>query len=604
MRPSQTILVLEDLGKSFPGPLHRKGIELSLNDGQTVLEVYQQWWLLMIDLGYLTLDSEGKNRLQQAFSEMVKVDVLDLNSAFADLLHLVRCKEIRGFKALCRKINSHLYNFIKEDIELLSHGDVYAAGRLVQLFSYTSRLTLRDIDLMQESLDDYLETESNIPGDFPETIVASLNTIVKRWLRSFDPTRIRFNHGPGQVADVKRASLEDKYKSLSSDDLLSYAFGTTWWTDYCRDVVPTRSNFDRVSRTVFVPKSYKTFRTISMEPATLQYLQQGVWGEIDRVVASSWFLRDRIGFHDQIRNQRLARRGSIERNYATIDLSAASDSVSHTLAKKIFRGTKLLRYIVTLRSRWTKLPDDRLVALKKFAPMGSALCFPIETIIFAAICQYVTKSYGVTGDYSVFGDDIIVPTQCAGMVVDVLTALGFKTNLSKSFIDPTCWFRESCGGEYVDGFDVTPMRVSRKYNSQQRLVQTVGLVQLANIAYHRGYRNLRSFFIRKLRSYGYKAVFGPRNLNGSSTTNYHLKNRWNQNLQRHEVLASALTTITEEGSDESLRLRHWLESTQDRSYVFEAFVSKIGRSTVELKDCWIAPNDDQLDQLVAARLLR
>lgn len=51
MRPSQAIIALEDLQNSFVGPLYRKGVELSSNDRSTVTEVYQQWLLLMIDLG-------------------------------------------------------------------------------------------------------------------------------------------------------------------------------------------------------------------------------------------------------------------------------------------------------------------------------------------------------------------------------------------------------------------------------------------------------------------------------------------------------------------------------------------------------------------------
>jgi len=580
MRPCQTILVLEDLRNSFSGPLYRKGVELSSNDRSTVLEVYSQSILLMLDLGYLNSGSLARDAMR-LFVDMTRADVLSLNSAFAELLHLVRCKSPKGFKALCRQVSGHLYSLVKGDLLNMLDGDVYSAKRLIQLFSYTSRLTLNDIDLTQQCLEAYLEVESNISNDFPDGLLSSLNRKIRKWMESYDPNQIQFRHGPGGVAEHGRTSLEVKYKSLSHDQMLCYAFGEPWWS-----VGPFGSTLDRISRTIFVPKSYKTFRTISMEPATLQYCQQGVWREIDRVVSSSSFLRSRIGFHEQTRNQRLAKEGSVNRNYATIDLSSASDSVSYELVKRLFRGTKLLRFIMATRSRETLLPNGQIIRLKKFAPMGSALCFPIETLIFAAVCEHVTQGRGISSDYSVFGDDIIVPTNCAEDVMTVLGRLGFLINREKSFYDHNCWFRESCGAEYCDGFDVTPMRVSRKYAHTQQLVQASQLIDLANEAYRRSFRNLRQFYLHKLKSLGHTPLFAPTALLGDNYTNYHTKHKWNRHLQRIECKTTCLVTKPYGVMDESIRYRHWLESTHNRKSVGDGFESVTNRSTVFAKDRW------------------
>lgn len=580
MRPNQTILVLETLQKRFVGPLHRKGIELSLNDSQTVLEVYQQWLLLLVDYGYLhheTLEKVAARLL----TDMVKADVLDLNNDFAELLNRIRIQNFKGFKALCSRISTHLYSLIEDDVVLVSQSDVYAASRLIQLFSYTSRLTLNDIDLTQQCLDDYMATENEMSPYLPRNLTSSLNKIIKGWMKSFDTTSFTFHHGPGGVAGHGKTSLNHKYKDLTYDQMLTYAFGEPHWS-----TGPIRSSFDRISQTIFVPKSYKTFRTISMEPSTLQYMQQGILGEIQRVVASSWWLKSHISFRDQERNQRLAREGSISRNYATIDLSAASDSVSYALVCKLFVGTPLFRYLVATRSTRTLLPDGRLINLKKFAPMGSALCFPVETIIFAAICQYVTREHGVTKDYSVYGDDIIVPTQCVSDTMLILETLGFSVNRGKSFYDSTCWFRESCGGEYCDGFDVTPMKVSRRYKHEERDVQIAGLIDLANAAYKKGFRNLRAFFIRKLRDAKYVALFAPTSLMSDNYTNYHTKRRWNPNLQRIECRISDVHTKYKGKKDEDVRYRHWLESTANRLHVGDGFRSETRRPTVKIQSRW------------------
>ena len=590
MRPCQAILVLEDLRKSFSGPLYRKGIELSLNDSQTVLEVYQQWLLLTIDLGYLHHETL-KRDAGRLFADLANSDVLTLNNAFTELLRAIQRKNFKGFKVLCSGISSHLYPMVKVDKERVANGDVYAAKRLIQLFSYTSRLTLRDIDLTQQCLEEYLEVEESIPTYFPSLLIQSLNSIIKRWMKPFDPQLISFHHGPGGVAGHGRTSLEVKYKDLTFDELTSYAFGSPTWFDGW-----PRSSLDRISQTVFVPKSYKTFRTISMESSTLQYLQQGVMGEIDRVVSADSYLRNRIGSHDQTRNQILAQSGSVSRGFATIDLSSASDSVSYGLTKALFRGTKLLRYLVATRSRRTLLPDGRLVELRKFAPMGSALCFPIETLIFAAICQYVTREHGVTGKYSVYGDDIIVPTECSSDVMYVLEVLGFRINHAKSFYSPECWFRESCGAEFCDGFDVTPLRVSRKYNHVTLSVQAEGLVSMANSAYERGYRFLRTFFLRKMRRIGYIPLFSPTSALSDNYTNYHTERRWNRDLQRIECKVTLPQAEYLGDYNELIRLRHWLESTHLRLVADDGFFSETRRPTVLLKDRWLEKpyeGDDQ-----------
>lgn len=595
MRPSQAFHVLETLRNSSVVTLSRKGVELSFDDSQTVLDVYNQLLLLMMDLGYLHPESLLRTG-QRLWSDMTKMDVFDLNSAFAECLQLVRLQSNKGFKVLCSRISTHLFSLIRDDLLLMSRGDTFAAKRLIQLFSYTSRLSLHDIDLTQQLLDDYIANEERISAlHFDANIVTVLNKIVRRWFGPFEPCEIVPQHGPGGVAGHGRCSLEVKYKDLTTDALLTYAF---------RDKLvihsPIPSTLDRISQTIFVPKSYKTFRTISMEPSTLQFYQQGVWKAILSHTRSHSYLQSHIGFDDQERNRRLAFEGSVYRNFATIDLSAASDSVSYELVKKVFRGTWLLRYLVALRSRRTLLPNGRILPLSKFAPMGSSLCFPIETILFAAICENVTRAHGVPGQYSVYGDDIIVPTQCVEATMRFLDHLGFLVNTEKSYFTDTCWFRESCGGEYCNGTDVTPMRVSRKYASLERDVRLAELITCANTAYTYGYRFLRYFFLNKLRTLGYTPLFSPTSLLSDNYTNYHTARRWNRNLQRIDVKATAVTSKCAkkaiELQDETIRYHHWLLSTSERSSLGFGFESVICRSTVSLKETWQVKPYEILDQ--------
>lgn len=534
MRPCQVFDTLEDLRKSFSGSLCREGVALKGNDTQTVLDAYQQWLHLCYDLGYLHPETLRRDA-HRLFTSLVKVDVLTLLSAMAECYHLLQVGTHSGFKAHCACISPHLFKLIEQDWDLMCAGNLYAAKRLIQLFSYLTRLSLREIDLSQQCVREYMESEEGIPPTYPMPLVRALNKIVRGWFGPFVPYEIVPQHGPGSVAGIKQPTLYDKYRNLSSDVKLRYAFGADWW---CAG--PARPELDRVSQTIFVPKSYKTFRTISMEPATLQYFQQGVWKVIDKYVRSHSYLRSRIDFHETERNRRMAQQGSIDGSYATIDLSAASDSVGYELVKEVFKGTWLLRYIVTTRSSRTLLPTGETILLRKFAPMGSALCFPIETILFAAICSHVTRGLGVPGDFSVYGDDIVVPSCCTDRLIRVLGNLGFRVNLKKSFCDDTSHYRESCGGEYLHGFDVTPMRISRKYNSTDGCDRFTSLVSLANAAWDKSFLSLRHFFLRKLRKMGVRPLFAPESLSGYSYSNYHLKKKWNKDLQRWDVRASAI----------------------------------------------------------------
>lgn len=595
MRPCHVYATLEELKNSSSAPMSRNGCILSDADSQTVKEAYQQWLALLIDIGYLPPDGFIRTA-RRLWTDMVRVDVYVLLESMTECLQSVRLQTCSGFKAHCLKVSTHLYPLIKDDVVLSCEGDVFSAKRLIQLFSYLSRLSLQDIDLTDSQLKSYLEIEDNMPHIHESPFVLSLNKIMREWIGPYCPEEPLPQHGPGGVAYHGRsASIEVKYKDLTTDGLLRYAFGEPWWI-----VGPFRSVMERMSKTIFVAKSWKSFRTISMEPSTLQFFQQGIWKVIDSQVGRNSYLRNHIGFHEQERNRTLAREGSLKRNYATLDLSSASDSVSYELVKAIFKGTWLLRYLVATRSRKSLLPNGQIVDLRKFAPMGSALCFPVETLVFASVCEHVTRVRGVAGHWSVFGDDIIVPSASADVVMRSLQTLGFYVNNAKSFVAESCWFRESCGGEYCNGFDVTPMKISRKYASQERDVRLKKLIELANTAFKYGFRNLRYFFIQKLRKSNYVPLFAPTSLLSDNYTNYHTERRWNRSLQRIDVKVTDLTSKSDEKllskQDEAIRYLHWLITTADRKSVGLGFQSVICKSTASIHQTWMSKPYELSDQ--------
>ncbi|DAD50651.1 TPA_asm: RNA-directed RNA polymerase [ssRNA phage SRR6960799_1] len=596
MRPYETLQVIRQAFQKFYGTscLRRDSNPLSKRDEATTLEVYTQYLLLLVDLGYLR--PEGLKRTAHRLAQdFVRADVLVLNNLFAECAQAIRLKHVRGFKALCSQISPHLFCLIKQDVERLEKDDVEAAKRLLQAFCYTSRLSLRDIDLSQQMVDEFISVEEKIPHTFNPHLTNALNKIIRRWLGSFLPGEIVPHHGPGAVANLGRCSVLEKYQDLSTDRRLEYAFGSPWWIGNCQVL-------SRQSQMRFVPKSYKTFRSIGMEPATLQYFQQGVQRLLYDFVSRNRYLNNHIGFSDATRNQKLACLGSAARNYATLDLSHASDSVGYELVKKLFRGTWVYRYLICTRSTETRLSDGTVIELRKFSTMGSALCFPVETFLFAAVCELVTRAYRVSGDYTVYGDDIIVPTQCAATTTSILEDLGFEVNTSKSFSSKDVWFRESCGGEFINGFDVTPLRISRKYSSEDDSIRMQDLISLANNAYTYGFRCLRAFFLDRLFALGRVPYFSPDHCLSDNYTNYRAEKRWNHNYQRQEVKVHVLCTKQTRGSSygaEEIRLRHWLQECYQRKIVGEPFRANIGHSSVDLKTAWLNDISYEPDLLVS-----
>jgi len=111
--------------------------------------------------------------------------------------------------------------------------------------------------------------------------------------------------------------------------------------------------------------------------------------------------------------------------------------------------------------------EERLWA--KFSSMGNGYTFELETLIFYAlslsVCEYLHLG---TSKVSVFGDDILVPSRAAPLLLDVLSFSGFVPNWKKTFISGH--FRESCGGNYFKGVDVRPFHLKNRLRCKQDLI--------------------------------------------------------------------------------------------------------------------------------------
>jgi hypothetical protein len=180
------------------------------------------------------------------------------------------------------------------------------------------------------------------------------------------------------------------------------------------------------------------------------------------------------GFTYQDFNREGAREGSITGRLATIDLSDASDRVSMALVEHIFGfNHSFVRFLRLSRTPFVQLPDGNLMLPRKFASMGSALTFPVEAMVFTvlvvtSICRELNdfrpstiRSWGKRGrGLSVYGDDIVIPVEYSHQAIGQLEASGLKVNESKSFLHGK--FRESCGLDAFDGYEVSPVYLRQR----------------------------------------------------------------------------------------------------------------------------------------------
>jgi hypothetical protein len=215
-------------------------------------------------------------------------------------------------------------------------------------------------------------------------------------------------------------------------------------------------------RVTTVPKDAKTDRTIAIEPTGNLFLQKGIGG----------YFRDclkRVGvdLNDQGVNQNLARIAQAF-GLATLDLSAASDSVSIELVYELLPiGWASL--LDDLRSPKALLPNGDITVLEKFSSMGNGFTFELESLIFWALGQSAAETNWPWGVLSVYGDDIICDQTLVPTISRLLSFCGFDLNKEKSFAEGL--FFESCGKHFFNHRDVTPVYQKEILDNDREIIR-------------------------------------------------------------------------------------------------------------------------------------
>lgn len=402
---------------------------------------------------------------------------------------------------------------LKEDVNI---GVLKCLRELTNLFKKLQLDPKRSDQLALKEKEKFFSNEALCDPDIPYHILTSLESVacfVLSTLHSVDGLGLACKHGPGAVAESVKGNqkwsllfqrLSNEPLNISTPGLDEFFYNRYGLVDHNQlelfprsELIPN-SNSDSGSsaKLVAVPKNSTSVRTITVEPLYKQYVQQGLNSLIREHIQSCGILSNCIALSDQSKNQELARIGSITGEWATLDMKSASDLLSLKLVRSCFKSKGLILQLLEESRSSTVLDEDSPIAIRKFAGMGNATTFPIQSICFAIVS--IASILSVQGKpctrknlvaasrlIRVYGDDIAVRAEYAREVVAWLTDVGLKINSDKSYLEGN--FRESCGLDAYRGYDVTPIYIKDYPDLSTIRPETLaGLVALSNSFFTKG----------------------------------------------------------------------------------------------------------------------
>lgn len=320
-------------------------------------------------------------------------------------------------------------------------------------------------------------------------------------------------HGPGAVFPSfdpsERSCFFEQYRTI--DQMYPYydyfeslpGFHPNAFTEVLVDTIPTPTIRCKMS---CVPKDSRGPRTICVHPKESIYIQQGQRVKLEQAIMAK--IGRFINLKDQSVNGKLALNSSLSKEYCTLDLKEASDRMSCELVEFLFGSA--YQWLACSRAEEIQLISGRVLALRKFCPMGNALCFPVQSLVFFALVQagihcragnragsrrsaFADSLYPVY----VFGDDIIAPSTYYEVAIESLEFAGLLVNKSKSFNRGS--FRESCGVDAYNGINVTPLRM--KVHQIESNTDLVAMSTFAKSLRLQGFEECSSYLYQHLRTY-------------------------------------------------------------------------------------------------------
>lgn len=333
----------------------------------------------------------------------------------------------------------------------------------------TKKLKTSDLNLSDVALDDFLRFNRKarrVSLDLPSEVVSEARLFITEALEHYtssfsDVPQDCLNvghlcslwrYGPGASNGIELTHFCDKVVQQPTATETCAPF-----TRLMRSLNPYLKGFDAKmgwgirtvngSRITTVPKNDKTDRVIAIEPLGNMMCQLAA----GRYIEGALRTRGIDITNQQELNKHLAFVGSRDGSWATIDLKHASDMITPKLVRLLW-PKEWYSLFCAFRSPVANIRGED-VKLNMISTMGNGFTFPMMTMTILALCKAVCGSNYV----AVFGDDIIVKTSFYDDVCTTLQQAGLLVNTDKSFAAGP--FRESCGGDYYSGYEVTPFYV-------------------------------------------------------------------------------------------------------------------------------------------------
>lgn len=356
-------------------------------------------------------------------------------------------------------IEDALWGLVEPLLPRREDTSVYAA--IHGILTFSSKIYLENESLVEEGKKDWFKHEQylkDLPPVRSVSCFTELQLIIDRWLGTWTPDCLDHGfytngstadcgndlflkiHSPAITPDLgklllQRPDLLIQGPSLVVDD---YVFYSKW---------------------LQVPKSATSLREIAMETAALNYWQKALDESIRRLFKHGPLARI-LNHERQHVNRVLAVQGSGNGEFATIDLSKASDSTRYGHIELF--PWPLRSWLYAARSPVTLLDDD-LVFIEKYAAMGSPMTFDVMQVILAASGWLAEARVGIPETdrrLAIVGDDIVIETEAVQELYKILDELGYIVNYDKSYSDGN--FRESCGAFAYKGIDITQPALPRQ----------------------------------------------------------------------------------------------------------------------------------------------
>lgn len=359
---------------------------------------------------------------------------------------------------------------------------------------FLSKATFLDtgVNLRQVALDGFVKAESfceetndnirrlRFKNPYTLSVLTNMQRIIGRVLGDFTPGDFvdACDWGPGASTLIKRRDATGPLKFDVERQITpsAYDFVKDWFHvafpnwDFTMEIVSS-------SKIVTVPKNAKTDRVIAIEPGLNLWFQKGIGALIRRALKKCG-----IDLNDQRHNQRLARLGSLFSELATVDFSAASDTIAYELVKFLL-PKKWFNVLNAFRTNFGQL-DGTTISFEKFSSMGNGFTFELESLIFYALAEAVCYQCDVANPViSVYGDDVILPSSVIDIFTSISYDLGFSVNTKKSY--STSYFRESCGSYYWKGCDIKPIFQKEPLNGKTSVLKAANNIRRS--AHRRNY---------------------------------------------------------------------------------------------------------------------